>query len=304
MKTKIKKLGVLSLTIIFGLSACVSDAPKEGGNEQNATEDTLVEKVENKEVKEIQTFFYNLPSPIEISYLFKLADLSYHSSLMHNTADAANYGVSAKKALNLGVYGADLSYSALFNNHQEALKYLNTCQQLASDLGIDQGLQKELLGRIERNKDNKDTLLQVISDFFIENDAYLKENQQNKLSTYVVLGGWTEAIYLGTQLDSKGKDNKKIRAVIESQEASLDNLLKMLKGIENDDILAPIIAQLEELSGVYGASTNATTDNKEMSEMKDGKLVLKTVKSTSEVSAEKFEKIKSLISEIRTNIIQ
>lgn len=296
-----------SITFSLLFVACVSET-NNNRSENNETADTVnIQEKEPKEVEQIKKIFFSLPSPIELTYLFKKEGINYQADKLHSIAARNNYNLTTKKALNLGVYGADLSYAALFGKHEDAIEYYTTCQILAEEIGIGQTFKKEFISRIEGNANNRDTLMQVISDFFLDNDAYLKDHRQQFISTYVLLGGWVEGMYLGTQMNASNTDTMGIRTIIAGQKHSLKNLNKLLYKLEDSEginLLKEKMSLLEKHFEKIDYSQPEDYNKESKIEKKNGKIVLNTGSQNPRIDEETFRQIKELVKEIRSSIIE
>jgi hypothetical protein len=73
--------------------------------------------------------------------------------------------------LNLGVYGADLSYAGTYEMNQEIMKYLQVSKQLIEELNISTSFNRGFVERVERNLEDKDSLINIVSESF--NDTYV-----------------------------------------------------------------------------------------------------------------------------------
>lgn len=241
------------LFVIFGLVSCIDQSPKEVDSTTPKNVETAhVNKLQKEKVKAIKNIFHSLPSPLELSLLFKQEGIVYKSEKLHQLEKREAYHLTHMKALNLGVYGADLSYAALFGIHEDAITYFSTTQIIADQLGIGQTFRKKFVSRLEENANNKDTLLQVISDFFLTNEAYLKDSKQQDISTYVLLGGWIEGMYLGSQMIGDNSDTTGIHRIIAGQKNSLNELLAMLDEVEKKpQEIQKLGASLQALKAIY-----------------------------------------------------
>lgn len=297
---------IFSMTFSLLFAACVSEKDKR----KTSNADEEIEEIpvsESSDVEQIKKIFFSLPSPIELTYLFKKEGINYQADKLHSIAARNNYNLTTKKALNLGVYGADLSYAGLFGQHEDAIEYYTTCQILAEEIGIGQTFKKEFISRIEENANNRDTLMQVISDFFLDNDAYLKDHRQQFISTYVLLGGWVEGMYLGTQMEVNTTDSMGIRTIIAGQKHSLENLNKLLHKLEDSEginILKEKMTLLEKYFEKIDYTQPEAYKKETTVEKNKGKIILNTGSQNPRIDPETFAQIKELVKEIRTLIIQ
>lgn len=299
---KLPSLRNFTLTLaILGLFACQEKINKKPVESEEDKAEILLKSKEKAE--SIKTIFYSLPSPSELTILFKKEGVEYHYDKLHNTLERDKYITTVKKGLNLGIYGADLSYAGLFAKHSDAIQYFSVSQLLASDLGIGQTFQKEFITRLENNANNKDTLLQVITDFFLENDSYLKDQNQQNISTYVLVGGWIEGLYLGTHMISEKTNAEGIREIIIGQLASLNNLLLLLDDVGKSQEMQLLKSNMELLRSYYGEMEPVETEEAK-TKIEEGELIIDTGEELAVMSDETFEKIKNLVTEIRSSIIR
>lgn len=288
--------------VAISIFSCAEVEKKESATEKK--EEQAKEELKNEEKKDrIKTIFFSLPSPLELTILFKEEGVEYHADKLHSVADRDKYITTVKKALNLGIYGANLSYAGLFSKHDDAIQYFSVSQILAADLGIGQTFQKEFITRLEDNANNKDTLLQVISDFFLENDSYLKDQKQQSISTHVLVGGWIEGLYLGTHMISEKTNASGVRDIIIGQENSLDNLIVLLADVGKSQEMNKLKANMIRLRTYYDEiEYNEVTEPSVTSS--EGELVIDDGTGEPIMSDSTFNKIKTLVTEIRSSIIK
>ena len=147
----------------------------------SATETNTVDPVDTADatskVKDVkaQNVFYSIPSPIETTTLLKAAGAKYDAKILNPIENVAKYESVASKAMNLGIYGSDLSFTSIFDQTQESMLYLRCTNKLASGLGISGAFDESTTSRIEANMQNRDSLLSIISDSYWNADAYLKD---------------------------------------------------------------------------------------------------------------------------------
>lgn len=213
------------------------------------------------------------------------------------------YETVAAKAMNLGVYGSDLSFTSIYDQTQESMLYLRCTNKLASGLGISGAFDESTTSRIEANMQNRDSLLAIISDSYWNADAYLKDNGQPGVSALIVAGGWMEGLYIAVRIANTTK-NQAIITRIGEQKLSLDNLIALLDSYKADnDAIPGLLTQLNDLKKVFdaipaGASeTVATTDkDKGVTTIEGG--------GTFTLTPEQLKQITDKSTEIRNKMIQ
>ncbi len=287
-----------SLAVAVTFAACGSST--DDGND-NAV-DTADAQSKVKDVK-AQNVFYSIPSPIETTTLLKAAGAKYNSKILNPIENASRYETVAAKALNLGIYGSDLSFTSIFDQTQESMLYLRCTNKLASGLGISGAFDETTTSRIEANMQDRDSLLAIISDSYWNADAYLKENGQPGVSALIVAGGWMEGLYIATQIAATTK-NEGIATRIGEQKLSLENLIALLEGYKSENEAIPaILTQMQDLKKVFDAiptisgETTAVTDSaKGVSTISNG--------SSFKLTAPQLKAISDKCAEIRNKMIQ
>jgi hypothetical protein len=275
-------------------------------SQQNITEadtDTTAQVGNDGKLVKVQEIFYTIPSPIEMASLLKKSGTTYNAKNLNNVHNVVKYTSAKKQALNLGVYGADLSYASIFNQNQESIIYLSCAKQLADQLGVTSAFNNETMDRIETNIENRDSLLEIISDAFYTIDGYLKENNRQNISALVITGGWIEGLYLATKITQDSKtapDDLKKR--IADQKYSLGDLILLVESYPADEGLVEIRKDLQSLQDIYNKielyreSGGTTTDEA------TGITVLEGT-SSSNMTDEQLNEIAAKVNEIRSAYI-
>ena len=81
----------------------------------------------------------------------------YNASLLNNYDNGKLYTTSRSKAVNLGVYGADLNYLIHFGQSQFSIKYMVVSKQLADQIGVAMAFDQETMDEYQSNVENKDS---------------------------------------------------------------------------------------------------------------------------------------------------
>ncbi len=291
-----KKQIALSIIALSLFGACVTKHEEE--QEESATE--MVN--DTSAVIELTDIFYAVPSPLELSTLFKIQGIDFDKT--HLLAlDAVNkYEDSEKRALILGVYGADLSYTGIFKKTQESIQYMAVCKKLSDNLGIGQGFDEKMVNRLESNVENKDSIVSIIADSFLDMDTYFKENKQGENSALVVIGGWIEGLYLGTNMVSSSADNDGLKRIIKDQKEPLSRIIKLAEN-QNFNSQKEITADLKSLSDIFAQISD--TDAGEATMEKEGDMMV--LGSTSNESVilndSTFQSIKEKVKNLRNQIV-
>lgn len=282
----------VGLTLI--LSACEqptnNNAPASGVDSNSVSSSGTV-KLEGQII--------SIPSPNQLAILIKQSKVPFQEAKLHDLTKVAYYLSEEKKALNLGLYGADLAYIANFEKGQLANDYYEAVGKLAGELEILDHIDSKLVSRLSNNVSNRDSVLRLSSQFFHSADKYLKNNKRSDLAGLILLGGWVESIYFA--LDA-AENNQDIRKRIGEQKhacASLTNLLIEAK----IPALDQLTNEMKALNDIYADFKTEYTYSKPITDTKE-KTTYITSKSSVTVDNNQLKMLSERIQAIRSIIIQ
>lgn len=231
--------------LAFSVVACKPVDKKKGGEQ---TVKPLLKKAIESEVKDV---VYPLPTTFELTSMLNRIGADYILGLSNSSENADKYFTEKARALNLGVYSADLSYASTYNRKQETMLFLKASKTLIDNLEITSAYNETLVDDVEKNLDDKDQLVKVITNSFYDTYEFLNKNGKANLSLLVVSGSFIEGLYIATHISENTYANPEIVKVIFDQKASLEKLLEVLEPEKNDPNVAALIAELSGLKASY-----------------------------------------------------
>lgn len=238
---------------IFALFACHHENAQENNILSSADSIAKANAAASTEGSGQDSEVYLLPSPLLIATIFKNAGLNYFPDLTTKIKDVSQFNNAYDRAVNMGIYSADLSYCVLNKQSQDATNYLNTVQALAEKMGFGSVFGSSMLNRFKSNIDNTDSLAQVIGDLQMGTDTYLEANKQKYIGVLAFTGAWVESMYIGAEVYQKGKSNN-VSSRISEQINILDNLLKLLHKYEATDSHIPDLEKdLQGIQNTYSS---------------------------------------------------
>jgi hypothetical protein len=222
---------------------------------KNNDEETLADSNETTQVIEqqkinAQNVFTSIPGPEELSSLIAQTNLDYDASLLNNPENLSKYSSDNFKAINLGLYGADMVYTNVYEQAQESMLYLKCVNSLCRSLGITGAFDEKTGERLQDNKENKDSLLSIVSKSFSKADEFLRENQRPGTSSLMVAGGWIEGLYLSGKVAEKAKTKKLIQKMSQ-QKKSLSDLITLVENSKVTGDGAFVLEGLKDLLVTY-----------------------------------------------------
>lgn len=236
---------------LLSLSSCRNKPKKE------------IQTGEQEQVKiiesEIESNVYPLPTSAEVIKLLTDLEVGYRFGITNPVENSKKYFSSPAKALNMGVYGADLSYATLYNIQQEVINYLDAIRILANELNLARIYDESLYDKIKVNFDNREELVDILTEAFNSTYAYLSENDQQALALLVVGGAWVEGMHLTTNVSEAAYQVAGISGNLLEQKKSFELYLEITKPFESDPYLGDFISKLEPIKLVYeGLGTSLT----------------------------------------------
>ncbi len=225
-----------------------------------------IKKVEMEQVEtiegQIESNVYPLPTSAEVINMLKDLEVGYIFGITNPVSNSKRYFSSISKSINLGVFGADLSYATLYNIQQEVINYLDAIRILANELNMAQIYDETLYDKIKLNFDNRDELVKILTEAFEKTYAYLSDNQQQSLALLVVGGAWVEGMYLTTHVSEAAYQVAGISRNLLEQKKSFEFYLEITKPYENDPALNDFLMKLEPIKTVYkDLGTSLTEQN-------------------------------------------
>ena len=249
----------------------------------------------------VRLIFYNMYLPPEMARIFESVGANYLPSILSEPDDFARYQEPHKIAMNLGIYGVDLSYARMYDQKTLTARYLSTVDLLATKLGIPQDYYENFMNGIEKYYDNRDSVAILATAIYAQTDEYLKKNNNESYAALIIAGGWIEALFISTRIIESEPGNVEISDRIAEQKYSLNSLISLLSNYQNETEVAEVLLMLKRLKKSF--------DRFEIYYGQDD-FVLDTVKKVIEASeyesgltAGISDEISRIVSQIRTRII-
>lgn len=250
--------GIIFTMLIMGFTGLTSCKQRVAEKQQKAVEKKEVDKIN----KEIESNVYPLPTSAEVIRMLTDLEVGYIIGISNPVANTKKYFSSTRRAINLGVYGADLSYATLYNMQQEVINYLDAIRSLANELNMSKIYNAELYDKIKENFDNRDELVKILTSAFNDTYAYLSENDQQSLALLVVGGAWVEGMYLTTHVSEAAYQVAGISRVLLEQKKSFDLYLDITEPYLSDPSVGDFVKLLDPVKKVYeGLGTSLTEQN-------------------------------------------
>jgi hypothetical protein len=255
--------------ILAGAIVITSCQGGKSRNQGQPSADSLKKEEITKNVKEV---IYPLPSPYQLSQMLNTIGAKFSLKSLNPADKADKYFTEKNKAVNLGVYGADLGYCAIYDKKQESQVYMKSVKTLIDDLGITVDYSRMLSDEFKEKVANKDTLVQVITKTIFDTYGFLNEKSNPDLAIMMVSGMWVESMYIATHISEATYNNTEMVKLIVSQKDALNKLLEQLASRNSNADIKDLETKLQTLKPIYEKVDKGLTPN-------DYNTILKTIET-------------------------
>lgn len=296
------------LITIFAFS--ITSCSNSNEAEVPAASEEVVGQIEEEPTSEVveDHMFYQVPTPNELFAVLKNAEVAYNRENLNDISNVNKYETKASKALNFGVYTADLAYITSLGQMDDASKFFETIRNLSKDLEIENAVDEVILKRLQSNLENSnaDSLFYLSNETYYNAYSYLEENDRRDVLAMIVVGGWIEGLNIILNLEPYS-DGSEVCQRIADQKLTLENLMIFTSTIENDQ-LSEIVGELSAIEEVFNSEiieeeAEAEATEFTSSESEDGVMIFGGGVSSS-ISEAQFNELKSIVLDLRTSIIE
>jgi hypothetical protein len=252
-----KFLVIPLITISLALVSCGGNSESEINNEAPSgsdsvlVADTISVSTDDNEVS------YNLPSALQIAYVFKKSGAAFVPSLLNDKASTNKYNTSNyKRAVNFGIYSADLAYCLFNKKYQESKEYLKACKDMGASLGLNSAFESDNMAqRFDKNIANEDSVIKIVSSVQLKTDVMFEQNKQKHVTVIAFTGAWTESMYIALEVYAKDKNKKVLGSLLEQLLLS-ETVVKALKSHQASEPEMPtLISAVENINTQFNAIT-------------------------------------------------
>lgn len=285
--------------LFFALAAAMLTSCEETSNVKTNQPAVNDDAVSNTGTMKLNGEIISIPSPVQVITLLQKSNIPFDPSITNAVASKSRYVNETKKALNLGIFGADLAYVSNYNPGQTANDYLDAVAGVANDLGILEKIDKRLVAKLNSNIGNRDSLVKLSTEFFKLSDRYLRDNQQGHLSSYILIGGWIEGLHLAA---SASKSSEQLLLRLGEQKYSAPSIAKLATQL-NDKAFEGVKQELTELCDLLSELSSTYKYEKPIND-RDTKTTYLMSKTSVVINAEQLSSITEQVEKVRNLIIE
>jgi hypothetical protein len=267
-----QRFASISSVLVILVTVCLFSACK-GGN-KTAGEDQLAADSLNKTLlaTEVKEVLYPLPTPFEMTTMLNDIGATYSSKNLNSTSKIEKYFTESSKAVNLGIYGADLSYASTYQQQQDIQVYLNAIKTLADQLGVSYDYSKLLSDEYKEKFNNKDSLTTIVTNTIYDTYQYLDGKSNPDLAVSMITGMWVELMYIGTNISKDSYNFTGLVDIISKQKASYEKVMSLLATRSTNADIKALETKLLPLKAAFDKVPEGLSEA-------DFNLILQTIKA-------------------------
>ena len=205
--------------------------------------------------------FASKDNVVEVSMLIKNWG-DPNPSLLNDPANASSYLTKKKMAVNFGIYITDMVSAGLYGQTQTVLRYKQAITPLVEGLGLQSAVDAKKVDLIEKNINNKQELLNIISDIYASCTSFLSEDDRDFYALTMLSGGWVEGMYIGTSMidETQSSNEGKMKQLIMDNKATFDILWQALGQVDNiPDEVTMTMLEMSYIAHIFGHETLLST---------------------------------------------
>jgi len=273
----------LLLPLAFAATMIASCTQTNKGNQtNNDNQPAALSQQQQQAFNQAKAVFYALPSPIETATQLETFGVKFNGDVLNKANNVDKYNTASSQAMNLGIYSADLSFCALYEQNQAVIDYLAAVKKLAEQLGIVGFFNDSTITTIQENINNKNKIVGIVSDSYSRSTNFLEEQERAEIASTVIVGGWLESLHITLRMlqdVDASKHSTDIKDILQGQKYTLEDLLGMLTIFNSDNNIAKMEGQMTELNKAFEA----------MGE---------------DINLDKMKELEAAVNEIRSSVIQ
>ena len=262
------------------MASCSSNNSSKKEDRRKTIEELSVEDVFFD--GETSTINYKIPSPLEMFIRMQKRDVPFDATLLNKPANGIRYVTQYQQAVNMGVYASDMAYCCIIGNSQNSLEYFNLVKNLSVEIGLYEGVNKDLADKVLNNISETDTLLSVAADSYHEVVNYIEDQGLVDIQCLVVAGAWIESLYLCLQPMKQQKLDDDFEELIHDHQVLLENLIELLDQNKQSRNVAKLLDEMKLIQAAY----DVTYQNKD-----------------EHISQQQFANIVNTVADVRARVI-
>ncbi len=248
---------LLAMTVMVALvftSCKQKDGEKKSADSESITSDELSET--------LLSINPGLRDPSVMMVALDMAGAEYIEGLVIDMANVEYYARDeAHAALALGIYTVDVAYLASYGKTEQAIIKYERARKLSKVIGLQSSYEQGIFEDYIAAGANPDSLRMALTLTAENVDAELTGAERARHVVLYVTGEFIEKMYLVTQVilqypddlpaDVRSQLLRHLMIAVTDQEKQLDDLIKLLDQIRDEDEGEKFMAEMNKLKQIY-----------------------------------------------------
>lgn len=252
------------VTVILGMSSCFNTETVPDPKLEYEPTTTSISAHQVKQIKK------QLRETVNLNKLLVNEGYPFNASLPNDADNYSKYFNSMERCFNLGAYLSDLNYMLSYDQSQLKGKHIESIMKLTDQLDVNNSFDTEKL-RFLLNSDALDSDEEMI---YLEEIVYqaqkkINDDERAQLAAMILSGAWLESLYLTCNAVDNDKISTQVAEGIETNVASLDDVLTSLAYFDYNTSCASLTTEMEQLIPIMEKITHkGNTDfNNQLAEL-------------------------------------
>lgn len=250
---------------------------------------------------EIKSKVPTLPAPDEFAAKLQNTGADYISTIINSPDKATQYldAADEKKAVNLGIYLANLAYTAAYNEQDDSKKLIDAIVELSSSLGVERSVMSAISERYA-NTEEASEVESYVNEMSAKAHEALRTNGRHRLAAIAYAGFYIEGLNMALEIirnypDDLGDDLRRQLMVplyhsILSQNINIEAikgyLAENIEGVEN----TPYYNDLNKMEKIYSEiDYKKILDSQDLNYIETDSTIISLAKTISEMRARLIE---------------
>ncbi|MFZ1270671.1 MAG: hypothetical protein WAR98_06950, partial [Bacteroidales bacterium] len=173
---------IATVILLMSFCSCRNSSVRQGGLTFPVADSVPAAEAEKLSEEAVADIVQNIASPVEIAAILQSMQIPFSAGYLASTQEAEKLTTNFRKAVMLGIYGADLGYLNIYGKTGNSVDVLSAIKRLADGLRVGQFFDFETLKRLSASKSNLDSLLFLSVNSYNQIDNYLRDNDRGSIS--------------------------------------------------------------------------------------------------------------------------
>lgn len=262
-KYKMRTLKTLKLVLWVIVSGILASGFYSCGNRSQENKNKSPEISDEQIEQEVEEYIYPLPSTFEVTNMLNEIEASYIFDISNDPEKAGSYFTEKSRAINLGIYIADLAYATTYNQSAEVQDYFRAIERLTRELDLTAALPEDLPEQISENINNKEELINIVTSVFQNAYSFLNKQGRTELSYLVLAGTVYEGLYLTTHISENTFQNPRLIETILFQKKHIRELGQLMEKYKDSELLSETRQDISAINAIYALEEGTTSMTKE-----------------------------------------